>query len=85
MEPLDGNAVAGALYEHFGHEMTTAWGECGYCGNRGQIAELRVYARAPGPVARCQKCGKVAIVFVTIHDSADVRINRYKLLDTPAA
>lgn len=85
MEHLDGNAVAGALYEHFGQEMTTAWGECGHCGMRGQIAELRVYARAPGPVARCQRCGNVLMVFVTIHESADVRLGRYKLLDSPAA
>jgi hypothetical protein len=64
MQPLDGNAIAGALYEHFGHEMTTAVGTCRHCGARGQIAELVVYARAPGTVVRCRNCGNVVIVLV---------------------
>jgi hypothetical protein len=85
MEPLDGNAVAGALYEHFGNEMTTVWGECGHCGNHAQIAELKVYARAPGSVVRCRICGNVLMVFVTIRDSVEVRFGRYRLLDAPAA
>ena len=28
MEPLDGNAIAGSLYEYFGSEMTTVTGSC---------------------------------------------------------
>ena len=28
MEPLDGNAIAGALYDVYGAEMTTATGRC---------------------------------------------------------
>jgi DNA-directed RNA polymerase subunit RPC12/RpoP len=62
MQPLDGNAIAGKMYEHFGREMTTAAGVCGHCGARGQIAELVVYARAPGTVVRCPSCGNVVIV-----------------------
>jgi DNA-directed RNA polymerase subunit RPC12/RpoP len=69
MDPLDGNAIAGELFAHFGHEMTTAVGRCRHCGARGQIAELVVYARAPGTVVRCPSCGNVVIVVArsTIH------------------
>ena len=28
MDALDGNAIAGALFEHFGQEMTMARGTC---------------------------------------------------------
>jgi hypothetical protein len=76
MEALDGNAIAGDLFEHFGHEMTAASGTCGHCGATGVIAELRVYVRAPGIVARCPSCTGVVIVIVTIrgvtrvHDDA---------------
>ena len=69
MDPLDGNSIAGELFVHFGREMTRARGTCGHCGARGQIAELVVYACAPGPVARCPSCGNVVIVVArsTIH------------------
>jgi hypothetical protein len=56
MEELDGNAIAGPLFEYFGAEMTTARGSCAHCGASAQIAELRVYARGPGTVARCRTC-----------------------------
>ena len=53
MEPLDGNAIAGALYDVYGEDMTAAIGRCTVCGATGPLAELRVYTRAPGMVARC--------------------------------
>jgi hypothetical protein len=42
MEALDGNAVAGPLFEYFGTEMTVARGSCAYCGAAAQIGELPV-------------------------------------------
>jgi len=36
---LDGNAIAGLLFEAFGAELTTATGECASCGARGPVAE----------------------------------------------
>ncbi len=66
MEALDGNAVAGALSEHFGADMTMAHGACGHCGTHSMVAELAVYARAPGAVMRCRACGEVVMVIVEI-------------------
>ncbi len=66
MDPLDGNAIAGALYDVYGEEMTTARGRCTMCGTMGQIAELRVYIRAPGMVARCRSCDSVVFVLVEV-------------------
>ena len=83
MEALDGNAIAGELFEHFGAEMTTARGACGHCGARAQIGELRVYARAPGTVVRCRSCGNVVIVLVTIHASARIHLDGFELLTEP--
>jgi Zn finger protein HypA/HybF involved in hydrogenase expression len=57
MEALDGNALAGTLHEVFGIEMTTVTGRCRSCATPSLIAELRVYVRAPGTVARCPACG----------------------------
>jgi ribosomal protein S27AE len=64
MPPLDGNAIAGVLYEAFGGEMTTTTGVCAHCGAAGLMAELHVYTRAPGIVARCPSCGSVVLVLV---------------------
>jgi hypothetical protein len=66
MEALDGNAIAGTLFENYGAEMTTAIGACGHCGACAQIAELRVYLRAPGTIVRCPSCGQVVMVLVRI-------------------
>lgn len=79
MEALDGNAIAGQLFEYFGGEMTTATGSCRHCGARSHIAELRVYARAPGMVARCRSCGAVVMVVVTIHDTTRIDLPGFAL------
>ena len=66
MDALDGNAIAGALFEHFGHEMTMAQGRCSHCGSTSLMAELRVYVKAPGAVARCPACDEVVMVIVNV-------------------
>ena len=61
---VDGNAMAGALHEAFGGDVTTATGMCATCGASAEIAELVVYMSAAGAVARCPACGSVLIVAV---------------------
>jgi hypothetical protein len=63
-EALDGNAIAGQLYEIFGVEMTVAVGVCAHCGARGVIAESVVFLGGPGTVARCRSCSGVLAVLV---------------------
>lgn len=81
MEALDGNAMAGALFEYFGTDMTTAPGSCAHCATAAQIAELRVYSRAPGTVARCPSCGHVVIVLARIHSSLRIELSGFRLLE----
>ena len=69
MHALDGNAIAGPMSEYFGAEMTMARGSCAHCGASAQVAELRVYPRAPGVVARCPTCDEIVLVLVTIRDA----------------
>ena len=66
MDALDGNAIAGALLEHFGHEMTMAEVRCSHCQSTSLMAELRVYMKAPGAVARCPACDEVVMVIVDV-------------------
>lgn len=88
MEALDGNAIAGALFDYFGTEMTTTTGSCSDCGASAQIAELRVYSRAPGIVVRCCNCGQVVIVILYIRDHLRIDMRRFQLIkpapDQPA-
>jgi hypothetical protein len=80
MEAVDGNAIGGALLEHFGVEMTAASGACAHCGTVAQIAQLRVYARAPGAVARCRNCGGVVLVVVERTGRREVNLDAFRLL-----
>jgi hypothetical protein len=63
MDPVDGNALGGLLYEVFGTEMTAASSTCASCGWTGEVARLSVYRAAPGTVARCPSCVSVVMVF----------------------
>jgi hypothetical protein len=72
MEPLDGNAIAGALHEAFGAEMTNARGTCAYCATVSRVAELVVYAPGLGMVARCPSCAGVVLVVIETRGSPQV-------------
>jgi phage FluMu protein Com len=85
VDAVDGNAIAGDLLEVFGHEMTTAIGRCAHCGAVGQIAELRVYLRAPGAVARCPRCANVTMVLVKIRGSTRIDLAGFELSAPPGA
>ena len=61
---LDGNAIAAALVDVFGEEMTTLTGNCAWCGKVGQLAQAIVYLPAPGIVARCPHCEGIWMVIV---------------------
>jgi Family of unknown function (DUF6510) len=79
VEALDGNALAGPLFDYFGVEMTVARGSCAYCGAAAQIAELRVYRYAPGAVVRCRRCDNVVMVVVSIGDAQKVHLSGFRL------
>jgi hypothetical protein len=83
MEALDGNAIAGPLFEYFGTEMTVAHGACAYCGTPSQIGQLRVYRQAPGAVVRCRTCGNVVIVLVSVRDEVKVHLSGFRLGAAP--
>jgi hypothetical protein len=80
MDALDGNAIAGELFEYFGAEMTTARGSCAHCGATAQIAELRVYSRAPGTVVRCSTCDQVVIVLIAIGEKRRIDHENFHLV-----
>jgi hypothetical protein len=79
MDALDGNAIAGPLLAIFGREMTAEVGACDHCGNRSAVAELRVYARAPGTVARCPSCAEVVFVLTEIRGVERICGERFRL------
>jgi hypothetical protein len=84
MDALDGNAIAGTLFSVFGGEMTTASATCGSCATRSLVAELSVYLRAPGKVARCRSCGDVVLVLVEVRGITCVDLRGLAALDPSA-
>jgi Family of unknown function (DUF6510) len=85
MEALDGNAIAGALVDVFGDEMTPAIGVCNGCGASAPMAEFEVYLRAPGVVGRCRSCRNVLLVLVTIRGITCVDLRGLATLELPSA
>ncbi len=81
MQALDGNAIGGLLHEVLGAELTGATKVCGSCGDRGPLAEVVVYLRAPGTVARCRSCGNVLMVFVAVREVWSVNLSGLAALD----
>ena len=81
MEALDGNAVGGLLHEVFGAELTDATRTCRSCGDRGPLAEVLVYLRAPGTVVRCRTCGGVLMVLVSVRGVWSVDLSGLAALD----
>ncbi|HEY1277353.1 MAG TPA: DUF6510 family protein [Thermoleophilaceae bacterium] len=79
MDALDGNAIAGELFAEFGVDMTVVRGRCRSCSTTSQIAELRVYMRAPGAVARCPGCGGVVMVIVEAREGRRVDMSAFEL------
>jgi ribosomal protein S27AE len=84
VDALDGNAIAGKLFSVFGGEMTMASATCGNCGTRSLVAELDVYLRAPGTVARCRSCGDVVLVLVEVRGITSVDLRGLAALDPSA-
>ena len=65
---LDGNALAGDLWEVFAADMTSAVFTCAGCGHAGAVATLRVWQPAPGLVGRCPHCTDVVLRLVRSPD-----------------
>ena len=81
MAMLDGNAIAGELYDVFGAEMTTVTGVCASCGARHQLGEQRVYVRGPGTIVRCKSCTSIVLVLVEIRGCTCVDLQGLAALD----
>ena len=64
MVELDGNAIAGTLFQAFGNEMTSAMATCATCGAVRQLAEYTAYVGGPGTVIRCRDCQSLVLVLV---------------------
>jgi hypothetical protein len=79
MNPLDGNAIAGALRSFYGAEMTTAEGTCRHCGHPSLVAELRVYVAGPGTVARCPSCDGALMVVTEIRGQLSISADDFAL------
>jgi hypothetical protein len=78
---VDGNAIGGAMYEFYGHEMTAALGVCATCGASAHVAELVVYETGAGTVARCPSCGAVLIVSIVRRGETQVDIRGLAALE----
>lgn len=81
---LDGNVMAGLLFDVFGAEMTAAQSRCASCGNVGAMATLLAYTGGPGTVLRCSVCRNVVMRVARRGDSFMVDVRGAFWLHVPA-
>jgi hypothetical protein len=62
---LDANAVAGALEQIFGRDVTASVIACNQCGDAAALGTLKAFTYAPGVVLRCSTCEQVVLRFST--------------------
>lgn len=79
----DGNLLAGPLSEVFVVEATNAIARCVGCGATARIAELAIYGRGPGLVARCPGCTSVMLRLVETPDSTWLDLRGTSVLRLP--
>lgn len=84
METLDGNAIAGLLYEVFGEEMTGVMATCGTCGATAPVAESMVYPHVPGAVVRCRSCSGLLMVITQVNGTNCVDLQGIAALNAPS-
>jgi Family of unknown function (DUF6510) len=77
---VDANALAGALAEFFGTEMTNFDGCCAACGTENRIGALLVYRAGPGDVVRCPNCKTVVLVVTEQRDGPRVYLSALRWL-----
>jgi xanthine/CO dehydrogenase XdhC/CoxF family maturation factor len=78
---LDGNAAAGDLHELFAVDVTAALCRCSNCGRTARVAEVRLYTRAPGLVARCAGCEHVLMRLVRSPERAWIDLRGMSYLE----
>ena len=85
MYGVDGNAIAGRLFDVFGEEMTATLAQCASCGSVFPMADVSVYLDGPGVVARCRHCDNVMLVIVDRRGIACVDLMGTASLEPPSA
>jgi hypothetical protein len=80
---VDGNAMAGDLAEIFAVDVTAAVVTCAGCGRAGVVAELRLWGRGPGIVARCPACEDVVLRLVRAPDRVFLDLRGSTRLELP--
>ena len=81
----DGTALTGPLHGVLGMEITTAVGRCAGCGRTAPMADVRVFDRAPGLVARCPVCDQVLLRLVQGPGRAWLELRGLSYLQVPVA
>lgn len=80
---LDGNAIAGLLWELLGAELTAAPRRCQSCGQVRKIGEHRLYHGA-GLVLRCPVCSDIAARIASLPTRHVVELRGSWQLQLPA-
>ncbi|GAA5197684.1 hypothetical protein GCM10025773_08810 [Microbacterium jejuense] len=69
---VDGNAVAGMLWDVFEADITSVVGVCGGCGSAAPFAETTVELDEAAAIVRCRSCTHT--LFTVLRDEGGTRL-----------
>lgn len=84
MSALDGNALAGLLWEALGSDVSGAGSCCAACGATAPVGGQGAWLSAAGAVLRCHGCDAVLLVVVRVRGGYRVSFDRLAWLATDA-
>lgn len=73
-QTVDGNAIAGMLWDLFGADVTALVGTCGGCGSLAAFAEAVVELDSHAAIVRCRTCTRTLFTVLQSPDGTSMRI-----------
>lgn len=82
-QTVDGNAIAGILWDLFGADVTALIGTCGGCGSFAAIAEAVVELDRHAAIVRCRICTRTLFTVLRSPDGTSMRVGLLHALSAP--
>ncbi|PRB14829.1 DUF6510 family protein [Microbacterium sp. MYb62] len=73
-QTVDGNAIAGMLWDLFGADVTALVGTCGGCGSLAAFAEAVVELDRHAAIVRCRTCTRTLFTVLQSPDGTSMRV-----------
>lgn len=83
-QTVDGNAIAGMLWDIFGADVTALVGTCGGCGSFAAFAEAVVELDRHAAIVRCRTCTRTLFTVLQSPEGTSLRVGLLRAVRSSA-